>query len=78
MRRSLDALLSTVGYKPAFFSRPSDFLASFMAASPGCLVLDIPMPDMSGVEVQQHLNRMGSMGEQSDRHRFGSNLGLWI
>jgi two-component system, LuxR family, response regulator FixJ len=61
MRRALDALLSTVGYKTAVFSRPSEFLANFKADSPGCLVLDIRMPEMSGLELQRHLNRMGSM-----------------
>jgi len=61
MRRALDALLSTVGYKTAVFLRPSEFLANFKANSPGCLVLDIRMPDMSGLELQQHLNRLGSM-----------------
>jgi two-component system response regulator FixJ len=61
MRRALDTLLSTVGYKTAVFSRPSEFLANFKTDTPGCLVLDIRMPDMSGLEVQQHLNRMGSM-----------------
>lgn len=61
MRRALDTLLSTVGYRTAVFSRPSEFLAKFNADSPGCLVLDIRMPDMSGLEVQQHLNRVGSM-----------------
>ena len=61
MRRALDALLSTVGYKTAVFSRPKEFLANFKADAPGCLVLDIRMPDMSGLELQQHLNRMGSM-----------------
>src|ERR1700722_5405163 len=61
MRRALDALLSTVGYKTAVFSRPSEFLATFKADASGCLVLDIRMPDMSGLELQQHLNRLGSM-----------------
>jgi two-component system response regulator FixJ len=61
MRRALDALLSTVGYKTTVFSRPADFLANFHPDSAGCLVLDIRMPDMSGLEVQQQLNRRGSM-----------------
>src|SRR6202171_5411669 len=61
MRRALDTLLGTVGYKTAVFSRPKEFLDKFKADSPGCLVLDIRMPDMSGLELQQHLNRMGSM-----------------
>ena len=61
MRRALDALLSTVGYKTTVFARPRDFLANFKMDAPGCLVLDIRMPDMSGLELQQHLNRMGSM-----------------
>ena len=61
MRRALDALLSTVGYKTAVFSRPSEFLENFKVDSPGCLVLDIRMPDMSGLELQQHLIRIGSM-----------------
>ena len=61
MRRALDTLLSTVGYKTAVFSRPSEFLAKFKPEAHSCLVLDIRMPEMSGLEVQQQLNRRGSM-----------------
>jgi two-component system, LuxR family, response regulator FixJ len=61
MRRALDALLSTVGYRTAVFSRPSEFLAQFKPETHSCLVLDIRMPEMSGLEVQQQLNRRGSM-----------------
>lgn len=61
MRRALGTLLSTVGYKPMLFGLPSEFLARFKADEPGCLILDIRMPEMSGLEVQQQLNRLGAM-----------------
>jgi two-component system, LuxR family, response regulator FixJ len=61
MRRALSLLLSTVGYKTLVFASPSDFLARFDPDTHGCLVLDIRMPGMSGLELQQHLNRTGSM-----------------
>jgi two-component system response regulator FixJ len=60
MRRALDTLLSTVGYKTAVFSRPGEFLSQFKSETHGCLVLDIRMPEMSGLEVQQELNSMGA------------------
>ena len=61
MRRALSLLLSTVGYKTLVFASPSDFLAHFDQDTHGCLLLDIRMPGMSGLELQQHLNRTGSM-----------------
>jgi two-component system response regulator FixJ len=61
MRRALSLLLSTVGYKTLVFANPRDFLAQFDPDTHGCLVLDIRMPGMSGLELQQHLNRTGSM-----------------
>jgi FixJ family two-component response regulator len=61
MRRALNLLLSTVGYQTAAFANPKEFLQAFKADTAGCLVLDIRMPGMSGLELQQHLNRMGSM-----------------
>jgi two-component system, LuxR family, response regulator FixJ len=61
MRRALSLLLNTVGYKTAAFASPREFLDKFKTDAAGCLVLDIRMPGMSGLELQQHLNRMGSM-----------------
>ncbi len=61
MRRALGTLLGTVGYKTALFALPREFLARFKADEPGCLILDIRMPEMSGLEVQQQLNRLGAM-----------------
>ena len=59
MRRALDTLLRTVGYKTEAFASPREFLARLTPDVAGCLVLDIRMPEMSGLEVQQHLNRGG-------------------
>ncbi|HKS54851.1 MAG TPA: response regulator [Steroidobacteraceae bacterium] len=61
MRRALTVLITTVGYQPVAFARPSDFLAKYDPSQPSCLVLDVRMPDMSGLEVQQQLNKAGSM-----------------
>ncbi len=61
MRRALGVLLGTVGYDTAIFSRASEFLARFKPEGHGCLILDIRMPEMSGLELQQQLNRSGAM-----------------
>jgi two-component system, LuxR family, response regulator FixJ len=61
MRRALALLLNTVGHKTATFANPKEFLEKFESDNAGCLVLDIRMPGMSGLELQQHLNRTGSM-----------------
>ena len=61
MRRALTVLTTTVGYQPVAFAKASEFLAKYDPNQPGCLVLDVRMPEMSGLEVQQHLNKAGSM-----------------
>jgi len=61
MRQAIALLLRTVGYTPVAFARPSDFLDKYDPEQHACLVLDIRMPQMSGLEVQQQLNRRGAM-----------------
>ena len=61
MRRALTVLITTIGYQPVAFAKPSEFLAKYDRGQPSCLVLDVRMPEMSGLEVQQHLNKAGSM-----------------
>ena len=61
MRRALTVLMTTVGYNAVGFAKAADFLAKFDADQHGCLVLDVRMPEMSGLEVQQQLNRSGAL-----------------
>ncbi len=61
MRRALGTLLSTVGFQTALYSRASEFLADYDPLRPGCLVLDIRMPEMSGLELQHQLNLKGCL-----------------
>ena len=61
MRRALTLLLSTVGFDTRAYARPSEFLANLKPDAAGCLVLDIRMPEMSGLELQQQLNQTGFM-----------------
>src|SRR5688500_14662317 len=61
MSQAIALLLRTVGYNPIVFAKPSEFLAKFDPNVHGCLVLDIRMPEMSGLEIQQQLNHSGAM-----------------
>jgi FixJ family two-component response regulator len=55
VRRSIEDLLSSVALKSEAFASPQEFLASGRAHGPGCLVLDIRLPGMSGLDFQRAL-----------------------
>jgi len=57
---SLRCLLRSVGLPAEPYSQPSQFLQSYDPSRPGCIVLDVRMPEMSGLELQQELVRRGS------------------
>jgi two-component system response regulator FixJ len=58
---SLRLLLRSVGLPAVTCSSAAEFLAQFDADCPGCIVLDIRMPGMSGIELQQVLNERHSV-----------------
>ena len=60
-RNSLRFLLKSVGLPAVTFGTAQAFLAAYEAHQPGCLVLDVRMPGMSGLELQQELNRRGAV-----------------
>lgn len=59
VRRALSLLLSTVGIKVTAFADPQAFLAQLSRLEPGCLILDIRMPAISGLKLQEKLAERG-------------------
>jgi FixJ family two-component response regulator len=55
MRTALTRLLESAGFKPVAFSSGEEFLATQLPDVACCVVLDIRMPAMSGLEVQQNI-----------------------
>ena len=55
VRESLAALLDTAGFKVAMFDSGNAFLDALDTIGNGCLILDVRMPGLSGLEVQKEL-----------------------
>lgn len=59
VRDSIAMLLRSVGLRTQVFADATSFLRQYRGELAGCLVLDVRMPRMSGLELQQELNRRG-------------------
>jgi FixJ family two-component response regulator len=55
VREALSSLISSVGLQVAAFGSAAEFLESEKPDAPACLVLDLELPDTSGLELQQEL-----------------------
>ena len=54
-RESMRKLMTALGYTAEAFPSAADFLASPLLAATACLVTDVQMPGMTGVELHRHL-----------------------
>ncbi len=61
VRNSLRFLLKSVGLATRTLASAHEFLDTYKPQQPGCLVLDVRMPGMSGLELQQQLNLRGAV-----------------
>jgi FixJ family two-component response regulator len=61
VRNAMRLLLRSVKLECALYASAQEFLAAYDPTQPGCLVLDIRMPGMSGMELQQQLNLRGAV-----------------
>jgi FixJ family two-component response regulator len=59
MRLSMQRVLKTVGLRAELFATPQDFLQRNIPDAPSCLVLDVRLPGMGGLEVQHKLIEAG-------------------
>lgn len=61
IRRSLSFLLRTSGFSVTLFEGGLPFLKAAGGLEPGCVLLDVRMPDMDGLDVQRELRARGVM-----------------
>jgi FixJ family two-component response regulator len=55
VRESLELLMRTAGWRPETFASAREFLSRPRSSAPCCLVLDVRLPGLSGLELQQQL-----------------------
>jgi FixJ family two-component response regulator len=55
VRESLEALIEFAGWESRTFATAKDFLATPPATGPNCLVLDVSLPDLNGLDLQRHI-----------------------
>jgi FixJ family two-component response regulator len=67
VRRSIQGLLNSVGLRLDSFDAAQEFLSSERTDGPSCLVLDIRLPDLNGLDFQHQcpLNAASQMGKDS-------------
>lgn len=54
--KALSRLMRVKGYETQSYTSPQEFLAQHDATIPGCAILDVSMPGLNGLELQQALN----------------------
>jgi FixJ family two-component response regulator len=55
VRESLEALIREAGWQPEVFASAREFLAHPHPGTPSCLVLDVSLPDLNGLDLQRQL-----------------------
>ena len=60
VRRALQRLLRSAGYHAVTFESAEDFIDSAPGGGEGCLILDIRLPGMTGLDLQEKLSSSGA------------------
>jgi len=59
LRRALDRLFHTVGLETRSYASAQNFINAPRLDAPGCIVLDVRLPGMSGIDFQEQLDKLG-------------------
>jgi len=59
MRQAIQDLVESVGLRAEAFATGQDFLRKQLGGNPSCLVLDVRLPQLSGLDFQRHLAEIG-------------------
>jgi two-component system response regulator FixJ len=59
VRHAVALLLRSVGLKSLLYESAPEFVAQYQGGAPGCLLLDVRLPGMSGLELQERLRQSG-------------------
>ena len=59
VRRSLQRLIRSVGWKPEIFASAQEFLSTSRAESSNCILLDLQLPGLSGLDLQKQMAEVG-------------------
>src|SRR5215470_10486368 len=59
MRGALEGLFESVGLDTRTYALAGEFLAARPADKPGCIVIDVRLPDMNGLDFQSQLIQLG-------------------
>ncbi|KQV29667.1 LuxR family transcriptional regulator [Rhizobium sp. Root1203] len=60
VRESLEMLITAAGWRPAIFDTADSFLKAPPAPTPSCLLLDVNMPDLNGLDLQRMVTTSGN------------------
>src|SRR5262249_54010785 len=55
VRESLEALIASVGWQPEVCASAQEFLSRPRARGPSCLILDVNLPDLNGLDLQRRV-----------------------
>lgn len=69
LREALSFVLDMEGWKTVTYGRAEDFFTGDSPSEPGCVVLDVRMPGMSGIEAQHEMRSRGIAQRTMEVHR---------